>query len=135
MRRRWIEGSNPKGFSFRKIKYLPVAQLDSASDSDSEGHRFESVRVGQKISGDARRPLMFFRSIQSVKRTVTPRRKACVWVHESYASQRLADRVLLCKTSRSGRPKRRQNSTEFCRLFIQAAGLVWNHALACMVSP
>ena len=29
--------------------YLPVAQLDSASDSDSEGHRFESYRVGQKI--------------------------------------------------------------------------------------
>ena len=28
--------------------YLPVAQLDSASDSDSEGRRFESCRVGQK---------------------------------------------------------------------------------------
>ena len=27
--------------------YLPVAQLDSASDSDSEGRRFESCRVGQ----------------------------------------------------------------------------------------
>ena len=39
--------------SFRKNKnliyiYLPVAQLDSASDSDSEGRRFESFRVGQK---------------------------------------------------------------------------------------
>ena len=30
-----------------KIKYLPVAQLDSASDSDSEGRRFESFRAGQ----------------------------------------------------------------------------------------
>ena len=29
-------------------KYLSVAQLDSASDSDSEGHEFESHRVGQK---------------------------------------------------------------------------------------
>ncbi len=29
--------------------FLPVAQLDSASDSDSEGRRFESFRVGQKI--------------------------------------------------------------------------------------
>ncbi len=29
------------------IKFLPVAQLDSASDSDSEGRRFESFRVGQ----------------------------------------------------------------------------------------
>ena len=28
--------------------FLPVAQLDSASDSDSEGRRFESYRVGQK---------------------------------------------------------------------------------------
>ncbi len=27
--------------------FLPVAQLDSASDSDSEGRRFESFRVGQ----------------------------------------------------------------------------------------
>ena len=30
------------------IEYLPVAQLDSASDSDSEGQRFKSVRVGHK---------------------------------------------------------------------------------------
>lgn len=29
-------------------RHLPVAQLDSASDSDSEGRRFESFRVGQK---------------------------------------------------------------------------------------
>ena len=28
--------------------YLPVAQLDSASDSDSEGRRFESFRVGHQ---------------------------------------------------------------------------------------
>ena len=32
------------------ILFLPVAQLDSASDSDSEGPRFESARVGQKIT-------------------------------------------------------------------------------------
>ena len=31
-----------------KLIFLPVAQLDSASDSDSEGRRFESYRVGQK---------------------------------------------------------------------------------------
>ena len=31
------------------MEYLPVAQLDSASDSDSEGRRFESFRVGQKF--------------------------------------------------------------------------------------
>ena len=31
----------------RSDQNLPVAQLDSASDSDSEGQRFESVRVGQ----------------------------------------------------------------------------------------
>ena len=34
----------------RYTKHLPVAQLDSASDSDSEGRRFESFRVGQKES-------------------------------------------------------------------------------------
>ena len=33
-----------------KLKFLPVAQLDSASDSDSEGQRFKSVRVGQNKS-------------------------------------------------------------------------------------
>ena len=56
---------------------LPVAQLDSASDSDSEGPRFESARAGQKTTN-------FDRDLS---------------------------------------------------FFIQAAGLVWNHALACMVSP
>ena len=31
-----------------KKQYLPVAQLDSASDSDSEGQRFESARAGHE---------------------------------------------------------------------------------------
>ena len=44
---------------FFKIKYLPVAQLDSASDSDSEGRRFESYRVGQKTKNE-RRGCSFF---------------------------------------------------------------------------
>ena len=35
--------------SWQQTNVLPVAQLDSASDSDSEGRRFESFRVGQKI--------------------------------------------------------------------------------------
>ena len=30
------------------LMYAPVAQLDSASDSDSEGHRFDSCRVHQE---------------------------------------------------------------------------------------
>ena len=30
------------------MQYLPVAQLDRATDSDSVGRRFESYRVGQK---------------------------------------------------------------------------------------
>ena len=34
---------------YNSIFYLPVAQLDSASDSDSEGRRFKSFRVGQKF--------------------------------------------------------------------------------------
>ena len=41
------EGSNP--LDSETTEYLPVAQLDSASDSDSEGRRFESFRAGQKI--------------------------------------------------------------------------------------
>ena len=40
--------------------YLPVAQLDSASDSDSEGRRFESFRVGQKKGIASRYPLFWF---------------------------------------------------------------------------
>ena len=40
---------------FRHQKsHLPVAQLDSASDSDSEGRGFESCRVGQKRSAPPR---------------------------------------------------------------------------------
>ena len=64
-------------YNTRCSKHLPVAQLDSASDSDSEGRRFESFRAGQKTTS-------FDRSLS---------------------------------------------------FFIQAAGLVWNHALACMQSP
>ena len=36
-----------------KVIYLPVAQLDSASDSDSEGRRFKSFRAGQTEQGAA----------------------------------------------------------------------------------
>ena len=37
------------GFLLYNIKvHLPVAQLDSASDSDSEGRRFKSYRAGQR---------------------------------------------------------------------------------------
>ncbi len=42
------QNRNGVGGSIFKFLYLPVAQLDSASDSDSEGRRFESYRVGQK---------------------------------------------------------------------------------------
>ncbi len=40
-------------------QYLPVAQLDSASDSDSEGRRFESYRVGQKSVDKNRRIFLY----------------------------------------------------------------------------
>ena len=45
-----FERQTLKAFTFTyklNILFLPVAQLDSASDSDSEGRRFESYRVGQ----------------------------------------------------------------------------------------
>ena len=42
-------------------KNLPVAQLDSARDSDSRGRRFESYRVGQKKI-TAFEPLFFYPS-------------------------------------------------------------------------
>ena len=40
--------------------YLPVAQLDSASDSDSEGRRFKSFRAGQIKAEVAKPPLLLF---------------------------------------------------------------------------
>ena len=40
---------SPLPLSWGRLIYLPVAQLDSASDSDSEGPRFESAQVGHKI--------------------------------------------------------------------------------------
>ena len=39
--------------------FLPVAQLDSASDSDSEGRRFKSYRVGQKRRTSFAEPFFF----------------------------------------------------------------------------
>ena len=43
-----------------KVIYLPVAQLDSASDSDSEGRRFESYRVGQNKTDSLRVGFCFY---------------------------------------------------------------------------
>ena len=42
-----MELKNTAGYGIIAL-YLPVAQLDSARDSDSRGRRFESCRVGQK---------------------------------------------------------------------------------------
>ena len=39
------------------ITHLPVAQLDSASDSDSEGRRFESCWAGQKNTDGDKVPI------------------------------------------------------------------------------
>ena len=60
------------------IKQLPVAQLDSASDSDSEGQRFESVRVGQYKRVAAATLLYWSARIGTEKCNTTP--QACVWV-------------------------------------------------------
>ena len=52
------------GFLLYNIKvHLPVAQLDSASDSDSEGRRFESYRVGQKSTSFDRSLSIFTSSL------------------------------------------------------------------------
>ena len=59
-----------------------MAQLDSASDSDSEGQRFESVRVGQNQQGWLATPVDFAYSIGTEKRYTTP--KACVWVQNPF---------------------------------------------------
>lgn len=37
-------------FSLCQTQYLPVAQLDNASDSDSEDHEFESRRAGHFLA-------------------------------------------------------------------------------------
>ena len=66
----------------RSDQNLPVAQLDSASDSDSEGQRFESVRVGQNKAGGQSPPVLFS-STRMVKRNVTPR-EACVKVQNPF---------------------------------------------------
>ena len=70
------------GTIHKSNQYLPVAQLDSASDSDSEGQRFESVRVGQNKAGGTVPPALFL-STRMVKRNVTPR-EACVRVQNPF---------------------------------------------------
>ena len=42
-----VQDASSFGYFSPKEKYLSVAQLDSASDSDSEGHEFESHQTGQ----------------------------------------------------------------------------------------
>ena len=63
------EGSNPKGFA-PQIEYLPVAQLDSASDSDSEGQRFESARAGQENTSLSNDEDVFFIPFDLMKERV-----------------------------------------------------------------
>ena len=62
----------------RKYTDLPVAQLDSASDSDSEGQRFESVRVGQKTQETAQPSLVFFRLFNRSRELLHHNRPAVV---------------------------------------------------------
>ena len=57
---------------------LPVAQLDSASDSDSEGQRFESVRVGQKVKEGGSPPFFTFLSYPNVNENRSPQSLAIV---------------------------------------------------------
>ena len=52
---------------FASIEYLPVAQLDSASDSDSEGRRFKSFRAGQEKTTKFDRFLSFFQLNPSLR--------------------------------------------------------------------
>ncbi len=59
-------------------KDLPVAQLDSASDSDSEGQRFKSVRVGQKVKEGGSPPFFTFLSYPNVNENRSPQSLAIV---------------------------------------------------------
>ena len=70
-------------------KNLPVAQLDSASDSDSEGQRFESVRVGQKVKEGGLAPFFNFLNYPNVNENRSPQSLAIVRMgSESSASTR-----------------------------------------------
>ena len=66
------------GIASTICKILPVAQLDSASDSDSEGQRFESVRVGQTKSKRLLSSCFFVCFTQAVERNVSPQSLAIV---------------------------------------------------------
>ena len=97
-----------------RLSYLPVAQLDSASDSDSEGQRFESVRVGQnKRCGGFLHTFWF---------------SLFAWFESSQtlAFERFCGKVISCtgkgfrKTKfwiRSGRPKQKHEGSSSCFCF------------------
>ena len=68
-------------------KHLPVAQLDSASDSDSEGRRFESCRVGHNRDPPPREGDLCYRLFVRFKPAVLlPRRGNNTKLSPSYTA-------------------------------------------------
>ena len=61
----------------RKTEYVPVAQLDRASDSDSEGRRFEPFRARQSKEDAIRHPLCFDLHFKRVR---SPVKKTILWI-------------------------------------------------------
>ena len=82
----------------KSILYLPVAQLDSASDSDSEGQRFESVRVGQKNDKFRQKFVVFYssRRLGMESRVSVYGIAVGVWHHQRCIFLRLDSIRLLC---------------------------------------
>ena len=103
----------------KNLTNLPVAQLDRATDSDSVGRRFESCRVGQTKEDTKRCPLSFalldwYREPPCDRRS-RAENTAGVFYERSHRRREVGFRIL------SGRPEKRQNSTEFCRFSVMFA--------------
>ena len=78
----------------RTNQYLPVAQLDSASDSDSEGRRFESFRAGQEKATKFCRFFSYIRlrRVICTSCVICPSDVVCVSRVESYKANNIITR-------------------------------------------
>ena len=98
--------------------FLPVAQLDSARDSDSRGRRFESYRVGQNKKPAPR---------VSVFVLVYHRGQPSTQAKPSAVGSHIAPRYLrACEHTLSGRPKNTAEKDTFSAVFFYPLRKQWH---------
>ena len=114
--------------------FPPVAQLDNAADSDSEERGFESLQAGQfkKETIQSRGFLLNFRIfVKGFEQAVKKQSGGLFFRRGNEQSEAIGAGAP--RKNPFKRAKKNEAFTSF--FFIQVAGLVYHHALACISSP